>query len=241
MFNLALARLGCGVELDPAYNVQLHTQNVDLRWVGGRMEALWNGRKARVLHFCGVGRGKYPEWRNLFARVPDPLVGRGDGDLYSDFLTGLRVWVGRHGVKALALSFYGTSDGKTACVRDPSVLPLLALLHYLVRANGCIRVLEAGTAKGISAACLASAVACRQGGRVVTFDPAPQAERHDLWSALPPAVSACIEQRTEGSIEGLTTAIAAGEQYEAALLDSVHSADHIWAEFQLATREMRWR
>ena len=70
----------------------------------------------------------------------------------------------------------------------------------------------------------------------MTFDPAPQAERLDLWSALPPAVSACIEQRTEGSIEGMTTAIAAGEQYEAALLDSVHSADHIWAEFQLATK-----
>ena len=76
-------------------------------------------------------------------------------------------WVGeRHDIPYR--NRYGTTDGKTAHVRDPSVLPLLALLHYIVRANGCIRVLETGTAKGVSAACLASAVAFRQGGRVVT-------------------------------------------------------------------------
>jgi predicted O-methyltransferase YrrM len=236
VFNLALARLGCGVELDPTYNVQLHTQNVDLRWAGGRIEAAWSGRIARVLHFCGNGRRKYPEWRNLFAQVPDPLVGRGDGDLYSDFLTALRVWVGRYGARALAWSFYGTTDAQTACIRDPSVLPLLALLHYVVRANGCIRVLEAGTGRGVSAACLASAVAFRQGGRVVTFDPAPQPERLELWKALPPVMSACIEQRIEDSIQGMAAALSASEQYEAALLDSLHNEDHVWTEFQLASQ-----
>jgi predicted O-methyltransferase YrrM len=236
VFNLALARLGCGVELDPTYNIQLHTQNVDLGLGSGRVTGMWNGRTARVLHFCGIGRRKYPEWRNLFARVPDPLAGRGDGDLYSDFLTALRVWAGRYGVRALAWSFYGTTDGSTGRIRDPSVLPLLAVLHYLVRSNGCIRVLEAGTAKGVSAACLASAVACRQGGRVVTFDPAPQPERLELWSALPPVISACIEQRTESSIQGMAAALSAGEQYEAALLDSLHKEDHVWTEFQLASQ-----
>jgi predicted O-methyltransferase YrrM len=236
VFNLALARLGCGVELDPTYNVQLHVQDVDVRWTGGRMEAVWNGRLARVLHFSGAGRNKYPQWRNLFARVVDPLVGDGDGDFYADFVTALRAWVGRQGTNALAWSFYGTTDAKNARVRDPSVMPLLALLHYLIRANGCIRVVEAGTARGVSTACLASAVAFREGGRVVTFDPAPHPERLALWNALPSAVTSCIEQRIEGSLEGMTAALVIGERYEAALLDSIHSGDHVWAEFQLAAQ-----
>lgn len=236
IFNLALARLGCGVELDPTYNVQLHVQDVDLRWTGGRVEALWQGRQARVLHFSGSGRNKYPQWRKHFARVADPLIGSGDGDAYADFLAALRAWVGRQGVNALAWSFYGTSDSRNAHVRDPSVLPLLALLHYLVRANGCVRVLETGTGKGVSAACLASAVAFREGGRVVTFDPAPHAERLALWSALPPALAACIEQRTMDSVMGMTAALTSGERYEAALLDSIHSEDQVWAEFQLAVQ-----
>jgi predicted O-methyltransferase YrrM len=137
---------------------------------------------------------------------------------------------------ALAWSFYGTIDARSAQVRDPAVLPLLALLHYLIRANGCIRVLETGTAKGVSAACLASAVAARDGGRVVTFDLAPHPERVDLWDALPPAISTCIEQRTAESLEGMAAALTAEEAYEAALLDSIHTEDHVWAEFQLATQ-----
>ena len=36
-------------------------------------------------------------------------------------------------------------------------LSAFANLHYLVRSNGCVRVIEAGTARGVSAACLASA------------------------------------------------------------------------------------
>jgi len=236
IFNLALAQLGCGVELDPAWNLQLHVQNAALAWHNGRITATWNGRAVRVLHFSGAGRHKYPEWRNLFARVGEPLLGGGDGDLYSDFLAALRAWLGRLGASALTWSFYGMSDGKSARVRDPSILPLLALLHYIVRANGCVRVLETGTAKGVSAACLASAVAGRDGGRVVSFDPAPQAERLELWQALPAPMTAAIEQRAQGSLEGMAAALAAGERYEAALLDSIHVEDHVWAEFQLASQ-----
>jgi len=121
-------------------------------------------------------------------------------------------------------------------VRDASVLPLLATLHYLIRSNGCVRVLESGTARGISAACISSAVAHREGGRVVTFDPHPFSEREELWNALPAAMRSCIEARAIGAIEGMTAAIAAGERYEAALLDSLHTEEHVWAEFELARR-----
>jgi len=236
IFNLALARLRCGVELDAAYNVQLHVQDASISYVGGRIQATWHGQPVRVLHFGGVGRRKYPEWRNLFARVHDPLAGRGDGDGYTAFLSALRAWVGRHGLDALAWSFYGTTDARTALVRDPVTLPLLALLHYLVRSNGCVRVLEAGTARGVSAACLASAVAHRTGARVVTFDPHHHPERMELWAALPKKMRACIEARTIGSLEGMTAALQAGESYDTALLDSIHTEEHVWAEFLLAAQ-----
>ena len=34
----------------------------------------------------------------------------------------------------------------------------------------------------------------------------------------------------------MAAALAVGEQYEAALLDSAHNEDHVWAEFKLATQ-----
>lgn len=236
VFNLALARLRCGVELDATYNVQLHVQDVQMGYAGGRVQAVWHGQPVRVLHFSGVGRHKYPEWRGLFAHVTDPLVGAGDGDGYAMFLSALRAWVGHYGLSALAWSFYGTTDARTAQVRDPATLPLLALLHYLIRANGCVRVLETGTARGVSAACLASAVAYRMNGRVVTLDLCLQPECADLWAALPEAIGACIEPRTVGALEGMAAAVAAGERYDAVLLDSVHTEEHVWAEFQLAAQ-----
>lgn len=236
IFNLALARLHCGVELDATYNVQLHVQDVEIHHTQGRIQATWHGRPVRVLHFSGVGRRKYPQWRNLFAHVPDPLVGSGAGDGYTAFLAVLRAWVGQHGLAAMAWSFYGTTDARTARVSDPATLPLLALLHYLIRSNGCVRVLEAGTARGISAACLASAVVHQPDARVVTFDPYLHPERAELWAALPEKMSACIEARATGSLEGMAAALEAGERYDAALLDSIHTEEHVWAEFQLAAQ-----
>jgi predicted O-methyltransferase YrrM len=235
VFNLALARLGCGAELDAAYNVQLHVQDVEPRIESGRLRARWRGRDVRILHFSGVGRHKYPEHRGHFARVPDPLVcaSDGDGDAYAAFVETLRHWVARHGTRALAWSMYGTRDGRDARVNDPRVLPLFALLHYLIRTNGCARVVESGTARGVSTACIASALAHRDGGRVVTFDPCVMPERDELWGSLPEAMARCIESRPTGSLEGMTAAIAAGERYDAAFLDSLHTAEHVWAEFDL--------
>jgi glycosyltransferase involved in cell wall biosynthesis/predicted O-methyltransferase YrrM len=236
IFNLALARLQCGIELDSIYNLQLHVHDAELRDVNGHLEATWLGRRVQVLHFSGNGRRKYPEFRGRFARVADPLAVTDGSDDYAVFVAALRVWIGRHGLSAMAWSFYGTTDGKQARITDAQVFPLLAALHYLIRSNGVIRVIEAGTARGVSAACLASAVAHRSGGRVVTLDPYPNADRLDLWAGLPDRLRNCIEPRTTGSIEGLRAAIDASECYEAALLDSVHTEEHVWAEFELAVQ-----
>lgn len=232
VFNLALARLRCGVELAPVYNVQLNSQDVE---VDGR-GAVWHGRPVRVLHFNGGGRKKCPELRGRFSSVAEPLRGAGGGDGYADFLKALRAWVGERGLGALAWSFYGSTDTRSARVADPSTLPLLALLHYLVRSQGCVRVLETGTARGVSAACLASAVAHRAGARVVTLDPWPHADARALWDLLPEQTRACIEQRGADSLAGMRAALDAGERYEAALLDTLHTEEHVWAEFQLAAR-----
>jgi len=70
VFNLALATQRCGVELDPTYNVQLNSQDVDFYRAKDRPQACWRGKPVRVLHFNGGGRHKYPEWRGLFAGAP---------------------------------------------------------------------------------------------------------------------------------------------------------------------------
>lgn len=234
IFNVALARLQCGVELDPLYNVQLHVQDVNFFEQGSRLRATWRGREPRVLHFSGGAKRKYPQWQGKFA-IADPLGGKTIGDNYAIFVEALRAWLGRHGVNALAWSFYGLTSGDSALVKDPSTLPLLATLHYLIRANGCVRVLETGTARGISSACLASAVAHREGGRVVTLDPFHHAGREELWAMLPENFQSCIEAREVDSIAGMKAELDAGVVYEAVLLDSLHEAEHVWAEFQLAT------
>jgi predicted O-methyltransferase YrrM len=236
VFNVALARLRCGVELDPSYNVQLHSQDVQLREDPVRVEAEWHGRPVRVLHFSGGAKSKYPAWQGRFARVPDPLVGWGGGDAYGAFLAALRAWIGCYGTSAMAWSFYGLTNAKGACIRDASTFPLMATLHYLIRANGCVRVLESGTARGVSAACLASAVAHRDGGRVVTLDPYGQVGREELWAMLPDAFRRCIEARPVDALGGMKAALEAGERYDAILLDSIHTEEHVWAEFQLAAQ-----
>lgn len=166
--------------------------------------------------------------------MPNPPVGPHGGDGYTQFVEALRAWMGLRGLDALCWSFFSQRDGRFAKVNDASTFPLLALLHYVIRANGCVRVIETGTFRGVSAACIASAVAHRRGARVVSLDPHRQKESDELWSALPAAMRSCLEPRSVGSIEGLNAAIAGGESYEAALLDSLHTAEHVWEEFELA-------
>jgi predicted O-methyltransferase YrrM len=236
VFNLALAHLRCGVQLDDAYNVQLHAQDAEMAWKEGRVAARFQGRPVHVLHFSGVGRRKHPAWRGLFARVQQPVTGAGGGDGYAGFLRALRGWLGRYGRGALAWSFYGTADAANGSVPDPAVYPLFGFLHYLVRSSGCVRVLETGTARGISAACLASGVAHRPGAAVVTLDVVEFPERAAMWQGLPADVRECIEARKGDSLALMDAAIAAGERYDAALLDSIHEESFVYAEFQRAVQ-----
>lgn len=236
VFNLALARLDCGAELDPGYNVQLNNADVDFDWTDGRVTARRQGRPVHVLHFNGNGRWKYPEWRGWHRRVAAPLTGRGSDDGFGAFERALRSWVGRHGMPALAWTFYGTADAEAARVRDPVALPLFRAVHALVRANGCVRAIETGTARGVSAALLAAAVGHRPGARVVTFDVEAFPEREELWAALGPRLRAVIEPRDGDAVAGLRAAVDAHERYEVALLDSLHREEHVWAEFELAVR-----
>jgi len=57
--NVALARLGSAVELDPSWNIQLHVQDVQCDGTAAR----WLGRSVRILHFSGWGKRKLPEFR----------------------------------------------------------------------------------------------------------------------------------------------------------------------------------
>lgn len=150
-------------------------------------------------------------------------------DAYGAFITALRGWIADHGSKALAQSFYGRPDAVTADVPDVDAFPLFGLLHYLIRSQGCSRVLESGTFRGVSAACLASAVAHRADHLVVTMDPVVHEERYDLWDRLPEAMRHSIYTVQESHLGNVP-----GTVYHAALLDSRHDEAHVWAEFQLA-------
>jgi predicted O-methyltransferase YrrM len=234
IFNLVLARLRCGVELEPIYNVQLNSQDVQVSYDGGRMKALWYGQFVRVLHFNGLGRHKCAAWRNLFVCVPDPWVGSGDDNPYEAFLSAVQAWVGRYGLQGLAESLYGPAASLSNHVSAPSMLLSLAVLHYLIRAQGYVQVLEIGTAPGVVTACLASAMVHGPTGRIVTFDPVGAPQRTALWASLPEAMQARLELRQGDALVGLTAAREAGERYDAALLHALPIADDSWAAFQLA-------
>ncbi|GCE14943.1 O-methyltransferase [Tengunoibacter tsumagoiensis] len=237
-FAQALSHMGKSVVLSPTCNAFFSDAAVKVGDRAGRLRASWQGETVKVLNFAGSGASESAEWRGHFARIPDPLVGVGEGNGYKDFVVALRGWIGRYGMSSMAWSFYGSADSQAASIRDPYTMPIFACLHYLIRANGCVRVLETGTARGVSAACLASAVAHRPQARVVTIDPHPRTERYferwDLWAALPEPMQSCIETRQTRSLEGLKAALDAGEVYDAILLDSIHSEEYVWEEFQLA-------
>lgn len=66
IFNLALARLNCSVEVDDTFNVQLHTGEVDVHTENGGLQVLWRGRPVKIIHFCGIGKQKYPQLQRLY-------------------------------------------------------------------------------------------------------------------------------------------------------------------------------
>jgi hypothetical protein len=76
-------------------------------------------------------------------------------------------------------------------------------------------------------------------GRVVTMDPADSSERAALWAALPESMRGCIDARRIDSHEGMRGAVAAGEMYDGALLDSLHTEEHLFGELTLAQHLVR--
>jgi len=236
VFNLALARLNCAAELCPTYNVQMNCQDVAINERENGIVATIYGKPARIIHFNGVGRHKHINLRRMFGQVHDPLVAQGASDQFPRFLGALHRWIGRRGQSAMSWTFYGTGDGRTASIPDPQVMSMLALLHYLVRSSGYSRILESGTGLGVSTACLASAVSHLSDSRVVTYDVCNRPGREELWQACPADIRDRIETRTGDSLAGMERACVAGEQFDLALLDSSHDGEHVWKEFQLATR-----
>jgi predicted O-methyltransferase YrrM len=165
-----------------------------------------------------------------------PKSGPNNVDSYSDFLEAVRRWMGAFGTSAMAWSFYGTSDGRDANVYDPRTLNLYATLHSLIRSNGCSRVLEVGTARGVSAACIACAIVDRPDPSVVTFDPYYYEGRHELWGCLPKPIRSVIEERRYDGIVGMSELVESGNHFHAALLDSIHTTEHVMKEFRLVTQ-----
>ena len=88
----------------------------DLAWTRAARAAFQRRRETKVSAVAG----------EVFA-IADPLAGKTSGDGYAVFVEALRAWLGRHGVNALAWSFYGLTSGRqrtrersvnTAAARD---------------------------------------------------------------------------------------------------------------------------
>lgn len=236
LFNLALAQCQCGVELDPRFNVQLNSQFVTFQVAdSGVIATMTDTRRAAIVHFNGGGRTNHAEWRGRYRAVAKSYR-RFDSEsqAYQRFLEALRPWVGEHGRDVLAWSYYGTPDGYSGRESDGSEFPLFAALYYLIKSNGCQRVIETGTARGVSAAILTAAVAHHQNAIVVTIDVTVYPERVSLWSKMPLSFQDRIVARQGDSIEELKNALANGESYDVAILDTVHSAEHVLGEFEYA-------
>jgi glycosyltransferase involved in cell wall biosynthesis len=73
-FNIALARLACGVELDSCFNVQLHVERAQPRSTRGESIASWRGRPAAILHFNGAGRATHHQWSRRVLAPAKPGV-----------------------------------------------------------------------------------------------------------------------------------------------------------------------
>jgi hypothetical protein len=65
VLTLALASGGRPLDLDPLDNLQLHATSVQEDVVEGEVRALWDGKAVRVLHFNGVGRRYWDQWRRV--------------------------------------------------------------------------------------------------------------------------------------------------------------------------------
>lgn len=237
ILNLALAQADCGVELDAGYNIQAQSQPAEFIQTTVGITAQSHGMPAGIIHFNGVSKHQALDWRGRYRSNPRPLTRTETGSFgYEVFTKALKQWVGHNGIDALTWSFYGTSDGTSANLTDASTFPLFAALHYLIRTNGCCRVIETGTARGVSAACIASAIAHRPGAAIVTIDIDSHPDREKLWAALPTEMRQCIMPRQNDAFEGLRLALSSGESYQAALLDTVHTAEHVLQEFELARK-----
>lgn len=235
IFNLAIAKLRSGQEVSGLFNHQLQWADALFYFENGLVRAKTPEGNARIVHFSGNGRGKYSEWRRRYEHIqlPSPVKKQSFYE-YVDFRTILHRWVGHHGLPVLAWSFYGTSDGRSAKVKDYPEYGLYQTLFSVIRNNGCSRVLETGTARGISTSCIATSISKFDNPVVVTLDTTVFPERNEIWGMLPQQVQESIEARQVESIQGMNEAIQRDELYHAALLDSDHSGEHVYNEFCLA-------
>jgi len=67
LFNLVLARLGCGVALDETFNLLPAARDLTFEGDALTVRVSSEGRQATIVHFAGNGRHRYSELRRLFA------------------------------------------------------------------------------------------------------------------------------------------------------------------------------
>jgi hypothetical protein len=198
--NVALARMGAAVEIDPTWNIQLHVQDVDVD--GSHVS--WRGQDVRVLHFSGASKHRYEPLRDAVrgeVRRAD-LANNGrsrEAAVLGRALTtagpvNRPVAEGPARLEAaMAVPDSGDSLSGLAVLRArpwrsvelpdalatvPTMLwyPELQLLHWLARdyVTGAGQIVDGGSFLGGSTAALASGLAARSDGPwdagIVSYD-----------------------------------------------------------------------
>ena len=95
ILNLALARLDCGVEMDPCYNVQMLSAKVKDQLINDATTHTFCGRPARILHFNGIpGKAQYAEYANIYG---NSTIALGGGFINFDFDDELQGFIEEYG------------------------------------------------------------------------------------------------------------------------------------------------
>ena len=210
LFNLALARLGCGQELDARYNTQLLRQpDVDIQVHDSRIVALNDQKSVNVLHFNGdKGRERYLGLEEFYLQVRPCEFGNGLDDNYENFEEILHRYALRKSRESGPISAY-------AYDRLIKIDNSLRFVYQTCLDSAPERLLDLQTDQGAIGVCMAY-YASKNIGHVTRL-----AEKEtELIAELPEDIKACIEELTGNVFVSCKKMIAEKKQFGIVALDT---------------------
>ena len=189
--------------------------------------------KIKVLHFAGGGKIPLSIVGSVFSH-PEIIAPRSSNP--EALMEIFKLIYAGGGDKAFEWTFYGisTPHGTDGWVNDPDEFSVLMFYYSLLRSQGVQKVFESGTGNGLSTLIAAAAVHGSPNAQVVTVDFTNAKFKEAIWALMPEKWRILINH-IDGEALDTMKKIQSG-YFDAALLDSNHSADHVYKEFKLASQ-----